>query len=130
MQYWSIGCFGLSGPGYSVTSKVVDVKQNQRYEQGMFEFGDASPLFFPVITTTAILNLVSFSSGVVQIWRNANAGEDMFVQMFIAGFVVLNSWPVYDAIIFRADTGKMPLKVSLISVAFACIIYLSVASAF
>ncbi|WOH02358.1 hypothetical protein DCAR_0521747 [Daucus carota subsp. sativus] len=126
---YTLGCFGLSAPGYSVTSKVVDVKQNQRYEQGMFEFGVASPLFFPV-TTTAILNLVAFSSGVVQIWRNANAGEDMFVQMFIAGFVVLNSWPVYDAIIFRADTGKMPLKVSLISVAFACIIYLSVASAF
>ncbi|KAL8145980.1 hypothetical protein AgCh_003932 [Apium graveolens] len=126
---YTLGCFGLLVPGYSVTSKVVDVKQNQRYERGMFEFGVSSPLFFPV-TMTAMLNIVAFSSGAAQIWRNVNACEDMFVQMFIAGFVVLNSWPIYDAIIFRSDTGKMPVKVSLISMALACIVYLSVALAF
>lgn len=108
------GWFGLSGFGFSVTSNLVENEQNQRYDRGMFEFGVPSPMFFP-IAMTAIINLIAFSYGIIGILRYGISYEEVFVQMFIAGFVVLNSWPIYQAMILRTDKGKMPVKVSLIS---------------
>ena len=56
---------GISSFGFNVTSKVVEQEQSKRYQQGMFEFGVASPIFLP-ITTVAIINLVAFLSGIAQ----------------------------------------------------------------
>lgn len=120
---FALGCFGLSGFGFSVTSKVVEnEEQNQRYDKGMFEFGVASPMFFPV-AMAAIMNLIAFSYGIIRILRDGISYEDVFVQMFIAGFVVLNSWPIYQGMILRTDKGKMPVKVSLISGALVWILF-------
>ncbi|XP_010661855.1 cellulose synthase-like protein G2 [Vitis vinifera] len=57
---------GISTFGFNVTSKVIEEEQRKRYNQGIFEFGVPSPLFLPM-TTVAVINLVSFLWGIVQL---------------------------------------------------------------
>lgn len=120
---------GISTFGFNVTSKVVDNDLRKRYEQGIVEYGVASPLFLP-ITMAAVINLVSFSHGVIQISRDIGRFEDVCLHMFLAGFVVVNSWPIYEAMVLRSDKGKMPIKITLISTFLAWILYLASSMAF
>ena len=121
---WSLKSLGLSTSGFNVTSKVVDEEQNRLYEQGVFEFGVESVLFYP-ISIASLMKLLSFVKGVViDVILNGRM-EELFVQIFISGFVVVNSWPIYEGMILRKDRGKMPLKISIASSATAIAIYVA-----
>ena len=112
---------GISAFGFTVTSKAVDAEQSKRYEQGIFEFGVHSPMFVS-LTLAAIINLISFSQGLVEVFRGNNL-EGLFVQMFISGFAVVNSWPIYEAIALRNDNGKMPVKTTIMATLLAGAFY-------
>ncbi|KAA8520976.1 hypothetical protein F0562_011649 [Nyssa sinensis] len=118
-----LSSLGVSATGFNVTSKVVDNEQSKRYNQGIFEFAVASPMFLP-ITMAAIINLFSFSQGILQVFRHGSF-EALFLQILIAGFVVVNSWPVYEAMILRTNKRKMPMKITLISVILIWVLYLA-----
>ncbi|KAL8253830.1 hypothetical protein R6Q59_032051 [Mikania micrantha] len=111
---WSLKSLGLSTFGFNVTSKVVDEDQSRLYEQGVFEFGVESFLFFP-ISVASLISLMSFVKGVMGVAINIETLDGFFVQMFISGFVVLNSWPIYEAMVLRNDRGKMPINITLAS---------------
>jgi hypothetical protein len=117
-------CLGISTYGFGLTSKVIDDEQSKRYEQGVFEFGVPSPMFVP-ITMAAIINLVSFFMGLIQVLKGSNL-EGLFVQMLIAGFGVVNSIPIYEAMVLRSDKGKMPLKTTTISACLVLALYVLV----
>eukprot|EP00261_Vitis_vinifera_P030988 XP_019072231.1 PREDICTED: cellulose synthase-like protein G3 isoform X3 [Vitis vinifera] len=119
---------GISTFGFNVTSKVVEEEQSKRYKQGIFEFGVPSPVFLP-LTTAAIINLVAFLSGIAQAGRQRSI-EDVFLQLFLAGFAVVNCWPVYEAMAWRRDQGKLPLKITVISVVLAWALYSTSSMAF
>ncbi|XP_042505150.1 cellulose synthase-like protein G3 [Macadamia integrifolia] len=112
---------GISAFGFNVTSKVIDDEQSKRYEQGIFEFGVASPLFVP-LTTAAIINLISLLKGIADLFKDGNIGE-VFVQLFLSSFVVINCWPIYEAIALRKDGGKMPTKTTVASTLLAWVLY-------
>ncbi|KAJ7952168.1 Cellulose synthase [Quillaja saponaria] len=122
---------GISTHGFSLTSKVFDNEQSKRYEQGIFEFGVPSPMFV-TLTTAAIINLAAFVHGLLHVFRGSSSSyldleylKGMFVQMFIAGFVVINSRPIYEAMVIRSDKGRMPTEITLISACLACVLYAS-----
>ena len=119
---------GISTFGFNVTSKVVEEEQSKRYQKGIFEFGVPSPVFLP-LTTAAIINLVAFLSGIAQAGRQRSI-EDVFLQLFLAGFAVVNCWPVYEAMAWRRDQGKLPLKITVISVVLAWALYSTSSMAF
>ncbi|XP_034673224.1 cellulose synthase-like protein G3 [Vitis riparia] len=119
---------GISTFGFNVTSKAVEEEQSKRYKKGMFEFGVASPLFLP-LTTAAIINLVSFLWGIAQIFRQGRI-EDLLLQILLVGFAMVNCWPIYEAMVLRADEGKMPVKITLISIVLAWALYLASSIAF
>ncbi|KAJ9550103.1 hypothetical protein OSB04_022646 [Centaurea solstitialis] len=50
--------------------------------------------------------------GVIQVFKNGRF-EELFAQLFIAGFGVINSWPIYEAMVLRSDKGKMPLMTTV-----------------
>ncbi|KAJ6703426.1 hypothetical protein OIU85_029388 [Salix viminalis] len=116
-----LGCLGISASGFTVTSKAVDAEQSKRYDQGIFEFGVHSPMFVS-LTSAAIINLIAFSQGLVEVFRGNNL-EGLFVQMFISGFAVVNSLPVYEAIALRNDSGKMPIKTTITATLLAGAVY-------
>lgn len=112
---------GISTHGFNVTSKVLDEDQSKRYDQGTFEFGVASPMFVP-LTSAAILNLAAYSWGHVEAFKGSIGLEGMFLQMFIAGFGVVNCIPIYEAII-RSDKGRIPTKTTTVSLLLAFALY-------
>ncbi|XP_039117276.1 cellulose synthase-like protein G3 [Dioscorea cayenensis subsp. rotundata] len=113
---FTLKCIGISTPGFTVTNKVMeDDEQSERYNKGLYEFGVASPLFFPLAVVT-IVNLSCFTLGVAEVLRKKVSFDEMFVQLFISGFVVLNSWPIYEAMFFRKDQGRMPTIVTVFGV--------------
>ncbi|XP_034711699.1 cellulose synthase-like protein G3 [Vitis riparia] len=117
---------GISTFGFKVTSKVVQEEQSKRYKQGIFEFGVASPLFLP-LTTAAIINLASFLRGIALVLKQGRV-EDLLLQMLLAGFGMVNCWPIYEAMVLRTDEGKLPVKITLISIVLAWALYRLLAS--
>ncbi|XP_022721717.1 cellulose synthase-like protein G3 isoform X2 [Durio zibethinus] len=112
---------GLSTCGFNVTNKVVDDEQNKRYSQGIFEFGVPSPLFVP-LTMAAIINLFSFIWGTILVFGGSNE-EGLLLQMLLAGCIVVNFFPIYEAIALRNDKGKMPTKITIIATLLAGALY-------
>ncbi|XP_077212547.1 cellulose synthase-like protein G3 [Tasmannia lanceolata] len=112
---------GISAFGFNVTSKVIDDEQNKRYKQGIFEFGVTSPLFVP-LATVSIINLISFIVGVSRVLQQGKV-EEMFVQLFISGFVMANCWPIYEAMVLRSDRGRIPMKITVISAFLSWVLY-------
>ncbi|KAI3469092.1 hypothetical protein Pfo_025755 [Paulownia fortunei] len=108
---------GIAARGFNVTNKVNDNELRKRYDEGKFEFGVASPMFVP-FSTAAIVNLVAFFGGFLQVLRGRDLTE-LFGQMVLASFGVVNSWPVYEAMVLRTDKGRMPTKITIISVFLA-----------
>ncbi|KAL8238874.1 hypothetical protein R6Q59_015441 [Mikania micrantha] len=116
---------GIATQGFNVTSKVQENEQSKRYDQGLMEFGIHSPMFVP-FTTASIVNLIALIIGlkhVLNIWSL----EKLFVQLFIASFGVLNSWPIYEAMILRSDKGRMPMKTIITS---TCLVFALCGGAF
>ncbi|XP_059662188.1 cellulose synthase-like protein G3 isoform X1 [Cornus florida] len=112
---------GIATQGFNVTSKVVDDEQSKRYDQGTFEFGVSSPMFVPM-AMAAIINLIAFLVGLRKVFTSEHL-EGLFGQMFIAGFVILNCWPIYEAMVLRSDKGRMPTKTTIISTFLALALY-------
>ncbi|XP_024994305.1 cellulose synthase-like protein G3 [Cynara cardunculus var. scolymus] len=119
---WSLKSVGISTIGFNVTCKMIDEEQNSRYEQGLFEFGVESVLFF-LISVASLTNLLSLVKGVTEVFMNGRL-EELFVQILICGFGVVNSWPIYEGMFLRRDGGRMPLKITLASMATAMVICL------
>ncbi|XP_027164171.1 cellulose synthase-like protein G3 [Coffea eugenioides] len=114
---------GIATHGFNVTSKAVDDEQSKRYYQGLFEFGVPSPIFLP-LATAAIISFAAFLYGTMLVLKGGNT-EDVFIQLFIAGFGVLNCLPIYEAMIIRTDKGKMPTKTTITSIIIASGLYLA-----
>ncbi|KAG8659029.1 hypothetical protein MANES_02G007166v8 [Manihot esculenta] len=114
---------GISTLGFSLTSKVVDAEQSKRYDQGIFDFGVPSPMFVP-LTTAALINLVALILGLAQVLKGGNSLEGLLIQMFIAGFMVVNFWPIYEAMVFRKDEGKLPVRITLTAAFLAWALYI------
>lgn len=114
---FSIKRLGIASKGFHVTSKVIDGEQSKRYDNGVLEFSVPSPMFVP-LATVAIVNAVAFAFGIVQILKGGNM-IGLFGQMGLACFGVVNSWPIYEAMVWRTDTGKMPRVITVISTSLA-----------
>ncbi|KAI3727757.1 hypothetical protein L6452_16377 [Arctium lappa] len=112
---WSLKSVGVSTFGFNVTSKTIDEEQSRRYERGLFEFGVESVLFYP-ISVASVINLLSFVKGVMEVFLNGRL-EEFFVQILICGFGMVNSWVIYEGMFLRRDGGRMPLKITLASMA-------------
>lgn len=105
---------------FVVTAKVADSEVYQRYLQETMEFGSPSPMF-TVLSTIAMINLLSFVWGLKRMIANAKFGvlEQLGLQIVLCGVIVLINLPVYEGLFFRRDKGKMPFSVMYKSVMFA-----------
>ncbi|XVF12937.1 hypothetical protein REPUB_Repub08aG0163000 [Reevesia pubescens] len=112
---------GIPTQGFNVTSKVIDNEQSKRYEQGLFEFGVASPMLV-TLTMAAIINLFSFIYGLIQFLNGSNK-EGILMQLFLTGSIVMNCLPIYQAIALRSDKGKMPITTTVTATFLASAVY-------
>ncbi|KAL0688237.1 hypothetical protein Bca4012_087914 [Brassica carinata] len=104
MIEYTLKTLNLSTPGFNVTSKANgDDEQKKRYEQEIFDFAPSSSIFLPM-TAVAVLNLFAFVSGLYGLFA---WGEGLSLELMLASFVVVNSLPIYEAMVLRKDDGKL-----------------------
>ncbi|KAF8033393.1 hypothetical protein BT93_D2105 [Corymbia citriodora subsp. variegata] len=128
---YTLKSLGIAAQGFNITSKVLDDEQSKKYEQGVFEFGAVSPMFV-LLALAAIVNLASLMQGLmVAVVRMSGGGdtEGLVLQILLAGFGVVNGWPIYEAMFIRRDKGRMPTKVTLVSAFAASLLYTAVSLA-
>ncbi|MQL99285.1 hypothetical protein Taro_032006 [Colocasia esculenta] len=111
---FSLKQMGLPAVGFNLTSKVMEAEQSMRYKRGVFDFGVESP-FFVSLGVVGLVNSSCFLVGLARTLRQGGV-EDMFLQLFLSGFITINCWPIYEAMFLRSDSGRMPRRVSAISV--------------
>ncbi|VFQ66717.1 unnamed protein product [Cuscuta campestris] len=109
---------GHSNPTFVVSPKVSEDEVLQRYEQEIMEFGSTSAMF-TVLSTLAMLNLFCFVLGVVRVVLGVLAFEALGLQFGLCGVLVLINLPLYNAMFFRKDNGRMPSIVTIKSTVLA-----------
>lgn len=106
---------GVSEVGFEVTNKVVDSEAAKRYEAEIFEFGVASPLFVPP-ATLVVINLIAVMGGLARILREGySAFECMTLQLILCSFIVINGYPILEAMFLRKDKGRIPTSITIFS---------------
>ncbi|KAI8557451.1 hypothetical protein RHMOL_Rhmol04G0012000 [Rhododendron molle] len=119
-----LGLVGFSETSFIVSNKVSDPDLSQRYEQEMMEFGTSFPMF-TILATLAMLNLISFVCAAKRVVTDVGVirGLDtMALQFLLCGVLVLINVPLYWALFFRKDKGKMPSSITAKSVLLAVFI--------
>ncbi|WCJ33117.1 cellulose synthase like E1 [Euphorbia peplus] len=109
---------GLSRSSFAVTPKVVTDDVLKRYEQEVMEFGSSNFMFI-ILATLAMLNLSS-----LVIWVVMNGFMDVelvITQVVLCGIMVALNLPVYQAMFFRSDDGRIPVDVVIKSAVLASV---------
>ena len=122
---------GFSDEAFVITAKVADEDVSERYQKEILEFGASSPMF-TIITTHALLNFFCFRRVVMKLAMDAADNrylDRMAMQILLCVVIVLINWPLYQALFFRQDKGRMPSSLTLQSIGFAllactCSVYL------
>lgn len=105
---------GIMTKGFNVTSKVARQDERKMYDQSVFTFGIPSPMFVP-LATVSIINLIAFLRGIMKVIFRMESLDEFFIQLFIAGFAVVNCLPIYEAMLLRSDHGNMPKSIVIAS---------------
>ncbi|KAA3473342.1 cellulose synthase-like protein E1 [Gossypium australe] len=121
-----LNLLGYSQLNFVVTAKVVDKEALKRYDEELIEFGATSPMF-DILATLAMLNLFGSFGALKKVILDVDEdlqGLDKFgLQILLCFVLVIINLPVYQALFFRNDNGKMPNSVtykSIIFVMLAC----------
>ncbi|XWS64954.1 hypothetical protein CRYUN_Cryun05aG0048600 [Craigia yunnanensis] len=112
---------GYSQAAFVITEKMADDDVSKRYEQNLIEFGATSPMF-DILATLAMLNLFSIVGAIKKVILDADHSKvlDVFgLQILLCLLLVTINLPVYQALFFRKDNGRMPSSVTSKSIIFA-----------
>ncbi|XP_031400694.1 cellulose synthase-like protein G3 isoform X4 [Punica granatum] len=118
---FGLKCLSISIGGFSVTSKATNDEQRKMYEQGVFDFGASSLMFVP-LSVAALVNFIAFARGLALSLAGALAVESLALQVLLASFGVVNGWPLYEAMFFRSDKGRLPTNITLASAFVAALL--------
>ncbi|KAK9734961.1 hypothetical protein RND81_04G174100 [Saponaria officinalis] len=106
---------GFSDMKFVITNKIADNEVFQRYQKGIMEFGVASPMV-TVLSTIASLNLFALVVFVINLIMTENRVvlvKSLSLQIVLCGVLVLINLPLFEALYFRKDKGKVPTSVAL-----------------
>lgn len=109
--------FGLSDSAFVITAKLSDEDVLKRFTSEVMEFGASTPMF-TMLATVALINLFCLVGTVV---KNIAMSEEpiMPLQCAVCSLLVLLNMPLYEALFFRSDDGKMPFSITVKSSIFA-----------
>lgn len=113
---------GFSESKFVISNKLFDEDVSKRYNEELMEFGVDSPMT-TILSSLAVLNLFCFIGAVIKINSDLMSLERMILQILCCGILVLINLPLYNAILFRKDQGRMPSSVtgkSMFLAIFAC----------
>ncbi|KAE8707778.1 Cellulose synthase-like protein E1 [Hibiscus syriacus] len=113
----------ISESTFVITRKVADDNVNRRYEKDIMDFGISSPMF-TVLATLALFNVLCIIAvGTKKIVIDNDDVMKVFdiygFQIVVCCLLVFINLPVYQAMLFRKDSGKIPASVTLVAFTLA-----------
>lgn len=116
---------GLSQVAFAITDKVVTEDVARRYEEEVIEYG-SSTIMFTLMATLAMLNLFGLTGGIKKTVLDLEfkAVSRLIVQVVLAVLLVMINIPVYQALFFRNDKGRLPSSVVFKSILLASLVCL------
>jgi len=115
--------YGFRKASFLPTNKVVDDEQLKRYQMGIYDFQASKMLIVPLVTLV-ILNMISFTWGVIGKMILEGRLSDLFGQVFLSFFILVVNYPIIDGMILRKDKGSSPLFVTLLSILLSfCLLF-------
>ncbi|KAG6487608.1 hypothetical protein ZIOFF_056198 [Zingiber officinale] len=118
-----LNSLSVSAPGFNLTSKVTEEKQADRYARGDFDFAARSP-FFGALAAVAIVNLSAVAVGIKRVATGEVEIGEFSMQLALCGFVAGNCWPIYGAMFWRRDGGRMPVRVTAAAAVAAVMLHM------
>ncbi|KAK8507546.1 hypothetical protein V6N12_072801 [Hibiscus sabdariffa] len=115
---------GYSKSAFVITPKVADRDVSSRYEQELMEFDDSSPMF-DVLASLAMLNMFGILGVIKKLASGADHSElpdRLGLQILLCLLLVALNWPVYKAMFYRKDKGRMPASVTYKSIIYALLV--------
>ncbi|GMI85477.1 cellulose synthase like E1 [Hibiscus trionum] len=115
---------GYLESAFVITPKVADRDVSRRYEQELMEFGDSSPTL-DVLASLAMLNMFGMLGIIKKLASGADRDElsDRFgLQILLCSLLVALNWPVYKAMFYRKDKGRMSASVTCKSIIYALLV--------
>ena len=110
---------GFSSYSFAVTPKIADEGLAARFQREEMEFGSSSPPSpnFIVLGSIAMINLLCLATVLHKMVKREGHHflGDFFFQILLCGLLVAINGPVYGAMFFRNDAGRMPTAVTAIS---------------
>jgi hypothetical protein len=113
--------FGFSETSFTVTDKVVDEEGIKRYEEDTIEFGSDS-VFYVILSTLAMVNFLCLVNGITKVVFSSADLEEFIGQISVCLVAVMLNFPVYHALFFRSDKGRLPSAVLFKSFAIASVL--------
>lgn len=113
---------GFSESKFVISDKLMDENVSRRYNEEVMEFGNVDSPMITLLSSMAVLNLFCFLVGVVIKIMSTDfvmSLERMVLQVLCCGILVLINLPLYNAILFRKDEGRMSNSVTGKSLALA-----------
>ncbi|XP_049361193.1 cellulose synthase-like protein G2 [Solanum verrucosum] len=115
--------YGFRKASFLPTNKVVDDEQLKRYQMGIYDFQASKMLIVPLVTLV-ILNMISFTWGVIGKIILEGRLSDLFGQVFLSFFILVVNYPIIEGMILRKDKGSIPLFVTLLSILLSfCLLF-------
>lgn len=116
--------YGCRKASFLPTNKVVDDEQLKRYQMGIYNFQASKRLIVPLVTLV-ILNMISFTWGVIGKVILEGRLSDLFGQVFLSFFILMVNYPIIEGMLLRRDKGSIPIFVTLLSILLSfCLLFI------
>lgn len=102
---------GMKKANFTLTTKIANEEQFERYLQGKFDFQASATILCPMVSLV-ILNLVSFTWGFASVIASGG-WRQMFGQIFLSFHILIVGYPIIEGLILRSDNGRIPPSVTV-----------------
>ncbi|XP_004505391.1 cellulose synthase-like protein G2 [Cicer arietinum] len=101
---------GLREASFLPTNKAEDDEQTKLYQLDKYDFRTSNIFIVPILVLLTV-NIFCF---VVGVYRVIIAGDwdKMFMQLALAGFIIIVNYPIIEGLVIRKDKGRISQSVA------------------
>ncbi|KAK7252118.1 hypothetical protein RIF29_35852 [Crotalaria pallida] len=114
---------GIREASFLPTNKVEDNEQTLLYQMDKYDF-QASNIFIVPMLALLTINICCFIGGVLRVLLVGD-WDKMFIQFFLAAYIITVNYPIIEGVVIRKDKGHIS-KLAAIHVILTTVIILAI----
>nr|KYP76313.1 Cellulose synthase-like protein G2 [Cajanus cajan] len=102
---------GIREASFLPTNKSEDNEQTLLYQMDKYDF-QASNIFIVPMLALFTINISCFVGGVYRVFLVGDC-DKMFIQLFLAVFIIIVNYPIIEGLVIRKDKGRISKSVAI-----------------